>query len=116
MKNALLLSVVFSLLSACSAPTPPTALSSNAGVTPAEKVSFTTANALVQKHCSACHNASVSQGGVNFSTAAQIKQFSNRIRARAVNTQSMPPGNKTGMTDAERKQLGEWIAQGASIE
>ena len=116
MKNVLMLSIVFSLLSACSAPNPPTTLSSNAGATPVEKVSFSTANALVQKHCSSCHNASVSQGGVNFSTAAQIKQFSSRIRSRAVLSKSMPPGNKTGMTDAERAQLGAWIAQGASIE
>jgi len=32
---------------------------------------------------------------------------------RAINTQSMPLGNKTGMTAEERELIGRWIAQGA---
>jgi uncharacterized membrane protein len=36
-----------------------------------------------------------------------------RIRERAVVTRTMPPGNKTNITDVEREILGRWIAQGA---
>jgi uncharacterized membrane protein len=32
-----------------------------------------------------------------------------RIKAQAVDTRMMPPGNLTGMTDQERQALGEWI-------
>jgi uncharacterized membrane protein len=35
-----------------------------------------------------------------------------RIKARAVDTETMPLGNRTGMTKAERQTLGAWIAQG----
>jgi uncharacterized membrane protein len=35
-----------------------------------------------------------------------------KIKARAVDTETMPLGNRTGMTQAERQTLGAWIAQG----
>jgi uncharacterized membrane protein len=35
-----------------------------------------------------------------------------RIKARAVDTETMPMGNPTGMTRAERDRLGAWIAAG----
>jgi uncharacterized membrane protein len=31
-------------------------------------------------------------------------------------TRTMPLGNKTGMTDAERDLLGRWLEQGARID
>jgi uncharacterized membrane protein len=31
-------------------------------------------------------------------------------------TQTMPLGNKTGMTEAERDLLGRWLDQGAPID
>jgi uncharacterized membrane protein len=42
--------------------------------------------------------------------------MTDKIMLRAVNTQSMPQGNKTGMTVEEREIIGRWIAQGASKE
>jgi hypothetical protein len=36
-----------------------------------------------------------------------------RIRARAVETKTMPLGNRTHMTDRERALLARWIDQGA---
>ena len=37
------------------------------------------------------------------------------IEQQAVQTQAMPLGNVTGMTQSERDLLGRWIAQGARI-
>jgi uncharacterized membrane protein len=52
-------------------------------------------------------------GGVMFDTPEQILAHVARIRERAVVTRTMPPGNKTNITDVEREMLGQWIAQGA---
>ena len=54
--------------------------------------------------------------GVAFDTPEQIRAHVERIRARAVETQTMPPANKTHITDEERALLGRWIAQGARVD
>ncbi len=57
-----------------------------------------------------------SRKNVKFDTPAQIKAEAARIRAVAVTTKTMPLGNQTKMTQAERVLLGRWIADGAEIE
>lgn len=86
-------------------------------------VTFAQANAVIQKRCAVCHSADaadrtfgVAPAGVAFDTPAQIRARIERIRARAVETQTMPPANKTFMTDEERALLGRWIAQGGRVE
>ena len=49
-----------------------------------------------------------------FDTPEQILAHVARIRERAVVTRTMPPANKTNITDAEREMLGRWISQGAN--
>jgi uncharacterized membrane protein len=39
-----------------------------------------------------------------------------RINERAVVTRTMPPANKTGITDDERAIIGRWIAAGATVD
>ncbi len=70
-----------------------------------------------------CHSASpadltfgVAPAGVMFDTPEQIHAPIERIRARAVETQTMPPANKTHITPEERACLGRWIAQGARLD
>ena len=84
---------------------------------------FAQANAIIQKRCSVCHSADAADrtfgaapGGVAFDTPEQIRARIDRIRFRAVETQTMPPANKTFMTPAERAVLGQWIAQGGRVE
>lgn len=86
-------------------------------------VDFAQANAVIQKRCAVCHSADAADRtfgaapvGVAFDTPAQIRARIERIRARAVETQTMPPANKTFMTAEERAILGRWIAQGAPVE
>jgi len=84
-------------------------------------VSFADVRRVIDRRCAACHSAAPSDlsfgaapGGVKFDTPAQILAHVARIRERAVATRTMPPANKTNITDAERAMLGRWITQGAS--
>ncbi|HEX2209274.1 MAG TPA: urate hydroxylase PuuD [Longimicrobium sp.] len=86
-------------------------------------VTFGEANAVIQKRCAGCHSAApadltfgVAPAGVAFDTPAQIRARVERIRARAVETETMPPANKTHITPEERALLGQWIAQGAPVD
>ena len=54
--------------------------------------------------------------GVTFDSPAQIKGFVDKIHQRVIDTDTMPLGNKTGMTEAERAVIGRWIAEGAPLE
>ena len=87
----------------------------------AAPVTFAEARHVIDKRCSACHSATpsdltfgVAPGGVNYDTPEQVVALALRINERAVVTRTMPPGNKTSMTDAERALLGRWVAQGAT--
>ena len=86
-----------------------------AGVVP-----FSEVQATVQKHCIACHSAQPTNpgfasapNGVAYDTPEEIRRYAPRIYERAVATDSMPLGNETGMTKAERDRLGAWITAGA---
>ena len=53
--------------------------------------------------------------GVMLETPAQIRRFASLIGQQAVRTETMPPGNVTGVTREERQLLGAWIAAGAKV-
>jgi len=85
-------------------------------------VTFAEVRHVIDRRCGVCHSDrptdllfGVAPGGVIFDTPAQIVSRAGRIEARAVTTQTMPPANRTGMTEAERALLGTWIAGGAGI-
>jgi uncharacterized membrane protein len=87
---------------------------------PKGEVAFATADAIVQRHCVMCHSPAPTHvgitappAGVMLDTPEHIAQYAPRIYDMAVATQVMPLGNETGMTDAERAQLGAWIKAGA---
>jgi len=81
--------------------------------------SFTAIEPILAKHCASCHspkptNPAVAAPplGVVLDTYEHVSAASDRIRRVAVDSHIMPLGNPTGMTDAERQKLGDWIAQG----
>lgn len=97
------------------------AAASSQGVA-AEKVDFAQVQTIMQNRCTTCHAAKptdevfkTAPQGAMFDTPAQIKGYADKIKARAVDSETMPLGNKTGMTKEERKLLGLWIEQGATI-
>ena len=90
------------------------------GAAPGETVAFDQVRHVIDRRCAACHSATPTDvtfgptpAGVAFDTPEQILARVERIHQRAVVTRTMPPANKTGITDAERDLLGRWIAQGA---
>jgi uncharacterized membrane protein len=90
----------------------------SAAGTPA--VPFATVARIVDQRCTACHSqhptlVSEAPLGLMLDTPQEIQRYAPDIKGQAVDSTAMPLGNATGMTTAERKLLGRWIAQGAKI-
>jgi uncharacterized membrane protein len=86
------------------------------------RVSFTDARHVIDRRCAVCHSAQpadltfgVAPAGVMFDTPEQIATRVLRIRERAIVTRTMPPANKTNITNTERALLARWIDQGAPV-
>jgi uncharacterized membrane protein len=86
-------------------------------------VKFSEVQTIITKRCTQCHSShptddvqKVAPGGIMFETPQQIAKLSERILFRVVQTKTMPQGNKTGITEAEREILGRWIVQGAKVQ
>jgi uncharacterized membrane protein len=84
--------------------------------------SFAAVRAVIAQRCQPCHSRfqidrtfGPAPGGVTFDTPESIARLADRIRVRAVETQTMPLGNQTGLTAAERAVLARWIAAGAPL-
>jgi uncharacterized membrane protein len=85
------------------------------------EVSFAQANAIVQRRCVPCHSqqptlVAAAPLGIRFDTPQEIQDAASMIEQVAVESQTMPLGNATGMTADERAQLGAWIRAGAAIK
>lgn len=85
-----------------------------------QPATFAEVRHIIDRRCAPCHSARPTDltfgpapGGVRYDTPEQIVALAARIRERAVITRTMPPGNKTGISDDERDLLGRWIAAGA---
>jgi uncharacterized membrane protein len=74
-------------------------------------VSITQIQPIVAERCATCHSGVSAPLGVRLETREQIEARIDDIERQAVLTEAMPPGNATGMTQAERDLLGAWIAQ-----
>jgi uncharacterized membrane protein len=87
----------------------------SAATLPTGPVTFEDARHIIDRRCAVCHSERPTDhtfgpapGGVMFDTNAQIEAKADRIRERAFVTRTMPPANKTGITDTERAILGSW--------
>ena len=83
-----------------------------AGVSDADVIAIT------QKHCVMCHarkptheGFSEAPKGVWLETVEELARYAPLVEVQAVKSNTMPLGNETGMTDAERQLLGQWIAE-----
>ncbi|MEX0909342.1 MAG: urate hydroxylase PuuD [Gemmatimonadaceae bacterium] len=89
-----------------------------AGADSSVPVTFADVRSVIDRRCTVCHSARPSDmtfgaapGGVRFDSPGEIESHAARIHERAVLTRTMPPANKTAMTDAERALLGRWAGQ-----
>ncbi len=85
-------------------------------------VSFADIRVIVARRCAACHSSAPTMAGlpappngVLLDTPEEIRAQAPRILVRAVETQTMPLANLTGMTPEERELLGRWIRAGAAL-
>lgn len=81
-----------------------------------EGLSDAQAMQIIKTHCTTCHSAtpthelySEAPAGALFDRMEQVQANAERIHMQAVATDIMPLGNETGMTEAERARLGEWL-------
>jgi uncharacterized membrane protein len=74
-------------------------------------VSLAQVERVIQQRCSSCHSGASAAGGARLDTRERIEARADDIERQAVETRAMPPGNSTGMTEAERDLLAAWAAQ-----
>jgi uncharacterized membrane protein len=87
-----------------------------------DPVTAEAAHAILLQRCTVCHATSPADrtfgpapGGAVLETPEQMRAWAERIRVRAVETETMPPANRTWMTPDEREVLRRWIAAGAAL-
>jgi uncharacterized membrane protein len=85
-------------------------------------VTFADARHVIDRRCGACHSLQPSDSsfgaapaGIAFDLPSQIQSYAARIHERAVVTRTMPPANRTHITERERAILGRWVEQGARV-
>jgi uncharacterized membrane protein len=91
-----------------------------AGPGPAEAVAYAEIQPILATHCAACHSARPTNpafasppNGLVLDSYEHVRAAAARIKVRTVDTETMPMGNTTRMTRAERDKLGAWIAAGS---
>ena len=75
---------------------------------------------IIQARCTPCHGSKPTDdvytsppNGVVYETPGDIIKLKDKIMQRVVVTKTMPPNNKTNLTEAERDVIRCWIEQGA---
>tara|TARA_B100000586_G_scaffold87027_1_gene61735 strand:- start:788 stop:1264 length:477 start_codon:yes stop_codon:yes gene_type:complete len=79
-------------------------------------VSDDRALSIITAHCASCHAAEPADpafqsppAGLHLENLEHLRTHGFRVLAQAVTSQAMPLGNRTGMTEKERTELGTWI-------
>ena len=87
---------------------------------PTRAVAYADVRPILAAHCTGCHSVRPSDPafaspplGLVLDDYAHASAAAARIKARAVDTETMPIGNPTGMTRTERDTRGAWIAAGS---
>jgi uncharacterized membrane protein len=65
--------------------------------------------AIVTERCAGCHSGITAPLGVRLTNVEEMRQHAAAIETM-VASRAMPPGNATGLTDAERERLVAWAA------
>jgi len=71
---------------------------------------------IAHKHCVMCHaqrptHAAFQETPMNVTlgTTTDLEKYARRIYMQTVQNKAMALGNETGMTEAERATLGQWL-------
>ena len=109
--------VLIAIMAALFAPARLAASPDSASASNAPVVTAAAILPIIHQRCGECHAAkptlmSSAPNGLMFDTAAEIRQHVTLIGQQAVQAKSMPPGNITHITKAERAKIGQWVAEG----
>jgi uncharacterized membrane protein len=74
-------------------------------------VPFTRIERVIEQRCATCHSGLDAPNGVRFETREQIEASADDIAEQAARLRTMPPGNSTGITEAERDLLAAWASR-----
>ena len=75
--------------------------------------------ATIRRHCAMCHAETPSHTmllgqqapkGVVLESIEDVRRFAPRIMEMVVRRKTMPFGNETALTDADRVKVGQWLA------
>jgi len=87
-----------------------------------EEISFLEVQNIIKYRCGVCHSTNPTfEGfedaplGVVFDSPDDILNHIDKIKAQVNDSDIMPPGNLTGITNKERKTISNWINQGSKI-
>src|SRR3954469_13790324 len=87
---------------------------------PGRPVTYAQIQPILAVRCATCHSPHPTSRdfaapplGLVLDSWEHASAAAAKIKARAVDTETMPLGNRTGMTKAERQTLAAWIAQGS---
>lgn len=75
---------------------------------------FTAVKNLISSACQTCHNGTRQEGGMNWANQCNIIQFKTRIKVRAVDEGTMPPGG--ALTTAQKAVITDWINAGGRYD
>lgn len=83
---------------------------------------FAEVRVIVAQRCAPCHSSrptnpqfNAAPQGIMLDTPEQMQAQAPRIMTVAVDAQTMPLANATGMTEEERRVVGSWIRSGAQL-
>jgi len=87
-----------------------------------EEVNFNEIKNIIKYRCGVCHQTNPTFDGFDdpplgivFESSRDILKNIDGIKAQALNSDIMPPGNITGMTVSERNKIKAWIKTGAKF-
>ena len=91
-------------------------------ISSSEQISFVEINNIIKYRCGVCHAKNPTFDGIEsppkgivYDSPQDILKNLSLIQAQAIDSDAMPPGNMTGITQQEREKILLWIQQGASI-
>jgi len=91
-------------------------------ITSNNEISFYEINNIIKYRCGVCHTNNPTFEdfedpplGIIFETPEDILKNIDKIKAQVIDSDIMPPGNLTGITESERKKISLWIELGAEI-
>ena len=91
-------------------------------ISSSEQISFVEINNIIKYRCGVCHAKNPTFDGIEsppkgivYDSPQDILKNLSLIQAQAIDSDAMPPGNMTGITQQEREKLLLWIQQGANI-